>query len=60
MAGEHSLHLVRGQELIDDMLWEGLRMDGWMDGWIDRGTAGCLAGWMDGVCVDEWMDEQNR
>lgn len=48
MVRGHFPELVRSQELIDDVLQEGLRKEGRMDGWIDGQTAGGLASWMNG------------
>lgn len=48
MIRGHFPELVRSQELIDDVLQEGLRKECRMDGWIDGQTAGELASWMNG------------
>lgn len=50
IVGGHFLELMRSQELIDDTLQEGLRMDGWMD----RLLVGWLAGWMNDM-TDQWI-----
>lgn len=48
MIRGHFPELVRSQELIDNVLQEGLRKEGRQDGWIDGQTAGGLASWMNG------------
>lgn len=53
MAEEQSPDLVRDQELTDDTLREGLRMDGQMDGWTEGQRDCWLAGWLYGRAGEE-------